>query len=90
MLNYQTHITGESMFNTPPVFPIYVSMLTLKWIKKQGGVSVIEKRNIKKAKLLYSEIDRNSLFNGSNGSNPLSHWQHKKLWHPMINQEYPN
>ena len=40
-------------------------MLTLKWIKKQGGVSVIEKRNIKKAKLLYSEIDRNSLFNGT-------------------------
>jgi phosphoserine aminotransferase len=65
MLNYQTHIDGESMFNTPPVFPIYVSMLTLRWIKEQGGVSVIEKRNIKKAKLLYSEIDRNSLFNGT-------------------------
>ena len=65
MLNYQTHINGKSMFNTPPVFPIYVSMLTLKWIKEQGGVSVIEKRNIKKAKLLYSEIDRNSLFNGT-------------------------
>jgi len=65
MLNYQTHINGKSMFNTPPVFPIYVSMLTLKWIKEQGGVSVIEKRNIKKAKLLYSEIDRNSLFTGT-------------------------
>ncbi len=65
MLNYQTHIDSESMFNTPPVFPIYVSMLTLKWIKEQGGVSVIEKRNIKKAKLLYSEIDRNSLFTGT-------------------------
>jgi phosphoserine aminotransferase len=65
MLNYQTHIDSESMFNTPPVFPIYVSMLTLKWIKEQGGVSVIEKRNIKKSELLYSEIDRNSLFTGT-------------------------
>ncbi|MDG1284154.1 MAG: 3-phosphoserine/phosphohydroxythreonine transaminase, partial [Flavobacteriales bacterium] len=65
MLNYQTHINSKSMFNTPPVFPIYVSMLTLKWIKEQGGISVIEKRNIKKAKLLYSEIDRNSLFTGT-------------------------
>ena len=52
------------MFNTPPVFPIYVSMLTLEWLKNNGGVKNIENKNIAKAKLLYSEIDRNPLFKG--------------------------
>jgi phosphoserine aminotransferase len=65
MLDYQVHIKGESMFNTPPVFPIYVTMLTLRWIKEQGGVSVLEQRNNEKAKTLYSEIDRNSMFTGT-------------------------
>ena len=53
------------MFNTPPVFPIYVSMLTLRWLKENGGVAWIEKINQQKADLLYNEIDRNPLFEGT-------------------------
>ena len=64
MLNYNTHITKESMFNTPPVFAIYVSMLTLQWLKDHGGVEWIEEVNNQKAELLYNEIDRNPLFKG--------------------------
>ncbi|MBC7695004.1 MAG: 3-phosphoserine/phosphohydroxythreonine transaminase [Burkholderiales bacterium] len=65
MLDYQVHIKGGSMYNTPPVFPIYVSMLTLRWLKKNGGVSWIENINQQKADLLYNEIDRNSQFVGT-------------------------
>jgi len=65
MLSYQTHIDGESMFNTPPVFSIFVMHETLKWVKAQGGVSVMYERNKKKAQLLYDEIDRNSMFIGT-------------------------
>ncbi|WP_235298689.1 3-phosphoserine/phosphohydroxythreonine transaminase [Portibacter marinus] len=65
MLNYQTHIDKDSSFNTPPVYPIYVSMLTLRWIKNNGGIAAMEKRNIEKANLLYDEIDRNSKFVGT-------------------------
>ena len=65
MLDYQVHIKGESMFNTPPVFPVYVSMLTLRWLKNNGGVEWIEKVNQQKADLLYNEIDRNSCFVGT-------------------------
>ena len=65
MLDYKTHISKDSMFNTPPVFPIYVSMLTLQWLKDLGGVSAIERINQVKADLLYDEIDRNSLFEGT-------------------------
>jgi phosphoserine aminotransferase len=65
MLDYKTHISKDSMFNTPPVFPIYVSMLTLQWLKNLGGVSAIEKINQVKADLLYDEIDRNPLFEGT-------------------------
>ncbi|MAW30488.1 MAG: 3-phosphoserine/phosphohydroxythreonine aminotransferase [Flavobacteriales bacterium] len=65
MLNYNTHIEKDSMFNTPPVFSIYVSMLTLKWLKNLGGISTIEKENQNKADLLYNEIDNNSLFEGT-------------------------
>ena len=64
MLDYKVHIKGDSMFNTPPVFPIYVSLLTMKWLKKNGGIEWIEKLNNEKAGLLYSEIDRNNLFSG--------------------------
>ena len=64
MLDYQKHIEKESMFNTPPVFSVYVSMLTLEWLKHQGGVSEIEKINTEKALMLYNEIDRNPLFEG--------------------------
>lgn len=65
MLNYQTHIDKGSMFNTPPVFPIYASMLTLEWVKEIGGVAEVQKRNARKAELLYAEIDRNPLFEGA-------------------------
>jgi len=64
MLDYKVHIDKESMFNTPAVFPVYVSMLTLQWLKDNGGVSEIEKANNKKAALIYSEIDNNPLFTG--------------------------
>jgi phosphoserine aminotransferase len=65
MLNLQTHIDGGSMFNTPPVFSIYVMNETLRWLKEQGGVEAIQKINQKKAELLYGEIDRNSMFRGT-------------------------
>lgn len=65
MLDYQVHIKGGSMYNTPPVFPIYVTLLTLRWLKKNGGVAWIEKINQQKADCLYNEIDRNSLFFGT-------------------------
>ncbi len=64
MLNYQIHIDKDSMFNTPSVFAVYVSMLTLQWLKDLGGIPFIEKVNAKKADLLYSEIDRNPFFEG--------------------------
>lgn len=65
MLNLQTHIDGGSMFNTPPVFSIYVMNETLRWLKEQGGVEAIQKVNKAKAELLYGEIDRNSMFRGT-------------------------
>ena len=64
MLNYRAHIDKDSMYNTPPVFSIYVSMLTLQWLKENGGIAAIEKINNQKAELLYKEIDRNPLFVG--------------------------
>ncbi|MCL2597258.1 MAG: 3-phosphoserine/phosphohydroxythreonine transaminase [Paludibacter sp.] len=65
MLDYRTHIAENSMFNTPPVLPIYSAMETLRWLKSIGGLKEMEKRNIAKAKLLYDEIDRNRLFVGT-------------------------
>ena len=65
MLNYQTHIDGGSMFNTPPVLPIYSALMNLRWIKKMGGVEVMAKRAKERADLLYAEIDRNKLFKGT-------------------------
>jgi phosphoserine aminotransferase len=65
MLDYRTFITGKSMYNTPPVFPIYVTMLTLRWLKKLGGTKAVQRRNKAKAKLLYQEIDANPLFQGT-------------------------
>ena len=65
MLDYKTHIKKDSMFNTPPVFSIYVSMLNLQWLKDLGGIKTIEKINQQKAKILYAEIDRNPLFTGT-------------------------
>ncbi|ARS38865.1 phosphoserine transaminase [Sphingobacteriaceae bacterium GW460-11-11-14-LB5] len=65
MMDYRIFRDNMSMYNTPPVFSIYVAMLNLLWLKDQGGVSGIEQRNIEKAKLLYAEIDRNPLFYGT-------------------------
>ena len=65
MLDYRTHIEGDSMFNTPPVFPIYVMTQTLKWVKEMGGLEAIQKMNKEKAALLYNEIDRNKMFKGT-------------------------
>jgi len=64
MLDYQVHLSKDSMFNTPSVFAVYVSMLTLQWLKDLGGIAAIEEINEKKAGLIYSEIDLNPLFNG--------------------------
>jgi phosphoserine aminotransferase len=65
MMNVNTHVENGSMFNTPPVFPIYVLSQTLKWMKAEGGLQVIHERNERKAAMLYAEIDRNSLFCGT-------------------------
>ena len=65
MLDYRTHIEKESMFNTPPVFSIFVMNETLKWLKGIGGVEAIQKANQEKADILYNEIDRNSMFVGT-------------------------
>jgi phosphoserine aminotransferase len=65
MLNLKTHADKDSMFNTPPVFSIFASMLTLRWIKGLGGLTEVEKLNNAKAELLYAEIDRNPLFEGT-------------------------
>src|SRR5690606_13017757 len=64
IFDYQSHINAGSMFNTPPVFSIYVAMLNLRWLRLKGGIEEIERENIAKARLLYEEIDRNSLFKG--------------------------
>ncbi|MGM9743398.1 MAG: 3-phosphoserine/phosphohydroxythreonine transaminase [Candidatus Cryptobacteroides sp.] len=65
MLDYRTHIDKESMFNTPPVFSIFVMNETLKWLKGIGGVEAINKLDTEKARILYNEIDRNSIFTGT-------------------------
>ena len=65
MLDYRVHIDKDSMFNTPPVFSVYVSMLNLEYMKGLGGLVEIEKKNKEKAALLYDEIDRNPLFEGT-------------------------
>ena len=62
MMNVNTHVENNSMFNTPPVFPIFVMNETLKWIKDMGGVEAMYKMNVEKAKILYDEIERNTLF----------------------------
>ncbi|MEM8906400.1 MAG: 3-phosphoserine/phosphohydroxythreonine transaminase [Bacteroidota bacterium] len=65
MLNYQTHIDKGSAFNTPPAYPIYVCMLTMRWLKAQGGIAAMEAQNKRKAALLYDEIDNNPCFQGT-------------------------
>jgi phosphoserine aminotransferase len=65
MLKYATHVEKESMFNTPPVVPVYAALQTLEWYREQGGIPAIQKKNIEKAKVLYDEIDQNRLFRGT-------------------------
>ncbi len=65
IMNYKKHVEKESMYNTPSVFSVYVSYLTLNWLKDLGGIEAAERRNRAKANLIYSEIDRNSLFYGN-------------------------
>ncbi|MDD4636546.1 MAG: 3-phosphoserine/phosphohydroxythreonine transaminase [Bacteroidales bacterium] len=65
MLDYRTHIKDGSMFNTPPVLPIFTALETLRWLKSLGGLKEMQKRNQAKADLLYGEIDRNKLFKGT-------------------------
>ena len=62
MTEYRTFVKENCLYNTPPVYPIYVSMLTLRWIKKNGGLMGMQRRNRTKANLLYNEIDRNPMF----------------------------
>ena len=65
MLDYRTHVEKGSMFNTPPVVPIYTAMENLRWIKANGGVEAMDKRANERAEMLYAEIDRNKLFKGT-------------------------
>ena len=65
IMDYRNHINEKSMLNTPPVFAIYVCLLTLRWLKQLGGIAAIEKKNTEKADLLYAEIDNNPLFKGT-------------------------
>ncbi|MEP3209844.1 MAG: 3-phosphoserine/phosphohydroxythreonine transaminase [Maribacter sp.] len=73
MLDYQVHIGKDSMFNTPAVFPVYVSMLTMQWLKNMGGIAAIEEINEKKSRLLYSEIDLSPVFEGYANKEDRSH-----------------
>ena len=65
MLDYRTHVEKGSMFNTPPVVPIYSALETLRWIKKSGGVEEMDRRAKERAEMLYAEIDRNKMFRGT-------------------------
>ncbi len=73
MLDYKVHIAKDSIFNTPAVFPVYVSMLTMQWLKDMGGISAIEDINNKKARLLYSEIELSPVFEGYANKEDRSH-----------------
>ena len=65
IFNYNTYIKEKSMYNTPPVFAIYVAMLTMRWIKEMGGLAAMHQHNLEKAAILYNEIDRNPMFKGN-------------------------
>jgi len=87
MLDLVPQIEKESMYNTPPVFSVYVSMLTLRWLKKNGGISWIEKRNEEKANLIYNEIERNGLFKASAAPEDRSNMNATFLLHDESHKE---
>jgi len=72
-LDLTVHASKDSMFNTPPVFPVYVTLLTLRWMKANGGVAAMQQRNEAKSSLIYTEIDRNPLFEGHAQVDSRSH-----------------
>ena len=95
MLNYELQSNAGSMFNTPPVFSVYAVLLNLRWIDKNGGLERIGSQNIKKAALIYDEIDRNPLFEGfaniedrsnMNATFNLKDESHAELFDPLWNQ----
>lgn len=85
ILDYEKHIKAESMYNTPAVFAVYTCLLTLQWLKKQGGIAAIEKINEAKANLIYNEIDRNPLFIGTANPNDRSNMNATFL---LVNPEH--
>lgn len=91
MLRYSTHIEGDSLYNTPPVFSIFVCMATLEWLKSVGGVAAIEKINTEKANLFYGEVDSNPLFTGSCAVEDRSHMNACFLLkNPQLDDEFLN
>ncbi|MFT5849125.1 MAG: phosphoserine aminotransferase [Psychroserpens sp.] len=95
MMSYKEQISKGSMFNTPPVFAVYTSMLTLEWLKDLGGIAAIEKENDKKAQLIYSEIELNPLFKGfsakadrstMNATFTLTNENLKETFETMVNE----
>lgn len=89
MLNYETHIKKDSAFNTPPVYPIYVCMLTLRWVKEMGGLEAMKKHNEEKAAILYDEIDRNPMFVGTAAKEDRSLMNVTFLGtHPELDKEF--
>jgi phosphoserine aminotransferase len=87
IFDYRKHADNQSLYNTPSVFAVYVSYLTLQWIKAEGGLAEMEKRNKTKAELLYAEIDRNTAFRGTvakedrslmNATFVLNHTEHEE------------
>lgn len=83
MLDYQAHIKGESMYNTPSVFAVYVSMLTLDWLDRLGGIAHIEPKNQEKGRVMYEAIDKSELFEG------YAHTKDRSLMNATFNLKRP-
>ncbi len=92
MLNYKVQANTGSMFNTPPVFPVYTVLLNLRWIANHGGLESVGSQNEKKAALIYGEIDRNPLFEGfahaddrsqTNATFNLNKDRHAEIFDPL-------
>jgi phosphoserine aminotransferase len=88
MMDYRNHIENGSMLNTPPVFAVYVCMLTLRWLKKNGGIAAIEKINNKKAKLIYETIDNNPIYKGTVAKEDRSKMNACFVMEPELEKEF--